>query len=465
MKFNGPDGPQIGEYKDKMETDETGAEATEGAEKVRAYTIPEIQEERLQQGSVVQVHLEDDITRELEWHPGKVTEVDAEKGEFQVHIVIENSREKGGWTDKYTFGAEGKDWRWPSEQAASASQELSRKLDVSAMHRFNETICSLAHELLDESEDLIEKIDSWLISECERLVNQTGPACAHASGSHAHASSSKSSAMHRHISTSSSRSEANRTVQPLTRVPVHVWGSERNKNVRKDGILLQLKDGLHVACNGELLTLSQFEKTAGCSARRARDSIIVSSTGESINRAMSSGFRLARPPNESRATCFKCDKDDNPRTIMLCQHFDTCGGAYHAGCLNPPLSKIPEGDWFCPSCPMQLRQPQMYVVPERNPEELKEGCVIEVSLASDVQASLRHGSSEWVPAKLTRCSSDDSDENSSFSVHAVSNFGGRAESWNKNLKRGDEGKLWRWPEQMPMLDAGWQGSKNSTGQV
>ena len=27
-----------------------------------------------------------------------------------------------------------------------------------------------------------------------------------------------------------------------------------------------------------------------------------------------------------------------------------CDAPYHPGCLTPPLSEIPEGEWFCPKC-------------------------------------------------------------------------------------------------------------------
>ena len=33
--------------------------------------------------------------------------------------------------------------------------------------------------------------------------------------------------------------------------------------------------------------------------------------------------------------------------MLVC---DGCEHAYHPGCLNPPLKKVPEGDWFCPYC-------------------------------------------------------------------------------------------------------------------
>lgn len=27
-----------------------------------------------------------------------------------------------------------------------------------------------------------------------------------------------------------------------------------------------------------------------------------------------------------------------------------CEGAYHAGCLTPPIEGVPDGEWFCPTC-------------------------------------------------------------------------------------------------------------------
>ena len=29
---------------------------------------------------------------------------------------------------------------------------------------------------------------------------------------------------------------------------------------------------------------------------------------------------------------------------------DKCDGPWHLECLNPPLSAVPEGEWFCPEC-------------------------------------------------------------------------------------------------------------------
>ncbi|XP_006461672.1 hypothetical protein AGABI2DRAFT_193077, partial [Agaricus bisporus var. bisporus H97] len=48
-----------------------------------------------------------------------------------------------------------------------------------------------------------------------------------------------------------------------------------------------------------------------------------------------------QPPQE----CVGCKKDDGDP--LEC---DKCDAPWHLQCLNPPLSEIPEGEWFCPQC-------------------------------------------------------------------------------------------------------------------
>ncbi|WCJ38411.1 methyl-CPG-binding domain 9 [Euphorbia peplus] len=45
--------------------------------------------------------------------------------------------------------------------------------------------------------------------------------------------------------------------------------------------------------------------------------------------------------------CNVCGVDKEDDICLLC---DKCNSGYHIFCLDPPLSKIPEGDWYCPSC-------------------------------------------------------------------------------------------------------------------
>ncbi|XP_043481565.1 E3 ubiquitin-protein ligase UHRF1-like [Leptopilina heterotoma] len=52
--------------------------------------------------------------------------------------------------------------------------------------------------------------------------------------------------------------------------------------------------------------------------------------------------------NCTECACKICGERRNPENILLC---DECNGEYHLQCLNPPLSKVPDEDyWYCPSC-------------------------------------------------------------------------------------------------------------------
>jgi len=41
------------------------------------------------------------------------------------------------------------------------------------------------------------------------------------------------------------------------------------------------------------------------------------------------------------------------RTVLLC---DGCNLEYHMGCLQPPLTRVPVGDWLCPPCEKERAQ-------------------------------------------------------------------------------------------------------------
>ncbi|PWA90946.1 bromodomain-containing protein [Artemisia annua] len=45
--------------------------------------------------------------------------------------------------------------------------------------------------------------------------------------------------------------------------------------------------------------------------------------------------------------CKVCGMDKNDDNVLLC---DKCDSEYHTYCLNPPLPRIPDGNWYCPSC-------------------------------------------------------------------------------------------------------------------
>jgi len=45
--------------------------------------------------------------------------------------------------------------------------------------------------------------------------------------------------------------------------------------------------------------------------------------------------------------CARCYSNNQSDLVILC---DSCDAAYHSLCLRPPVTDIPEGDWFCPFC-------------------------------------------------------------------------------------------------------------------
>lgn len=45
--------------------------------------------------------------------------------------------------------------------------------------------------------------------------------------------------------------------------------------------------------------------------------------------------------------CMGCGKADDDDELLECEK---CDAPYHLTCLSPPLSAIPEGEWFCPKC-------------------------------------------------------------------------------------------------------------------
>eukprot|EP01138_Halocafeteria_seosinensis_P005609 gb/GECG01005732.1/.p1 GENE.gb/GECG01005732.1/~~gb/GECG01005732.1/.p1 ORF type:complete len:571 (+),score=64.13 gb/GECG01005732.1/:1-1713(+) len=51
--------------------------------------------------------------------------------------------------------------------------------------------------------------------------------------------------------------------------------------------------------------------------------------------------------------CMVCDGLEHEDQMLLC---DLCDAAYHTFCLRPPLSRIPEGSWFCPPCADERRE-------------------------------------------------------------------------------------------------------------
>lgn len=61
---------------------------------------------------------------------------------------------------------------------------------------------------------------------------------------------------------------------------------------------------------------------------------------------------------EAHAVCSRCHGGESTdgNEILLCDG-KSCPAAYHMRCLEPPLTHIPEGAWYCPGCSAQSSAP------------------------------------------------------------------------------------------------------------
>jgi hypothetical protein len=50
---------------------------------------------------------------------------------------------------------------------------------------------------------------------------------------------------------------------------------------------------------------------------------------------------------EAEVGCLVCSSTENPDSILIC---DGCESEYHLQCLQPALTAVPTGDWFCATC-------------------------------------------------------------------------------------------------------------------
>ena len=108
---------------------------------------------------------------------------------------------------------------------------------------------------------------------------------------------------------------------------------------------------------------------------------------------------------EGNLPCSVCGDAGKGSHMLLC---DGCNSGWHLACLNPPLSSVPRGDWYCPAC--EQDQPEL---PRNRPAE-----AVAVAPASAVPAKSRSrvvaarqleaaasqydGSQIWMPARGKR---------------------------------------------------------------
>tara|TARA_B100000795_G_scaffold231903_1_gene189930 strand:- start:951 stop:1901 length:951 start_codon:yes stop_codon:yes gene_type:complete len=69
-----------------------------------------------------------------------------------------------------------------------------------------------------------------------------------------------------------------------------------------------------------------------------------------------------------KIVCRRCGGDTEKGNELLQCDTPGCGASHHMWCLEPPLARVPKGDWFCPDCdphepdmppPQPQRQPML----------------------------------------------------------------------------------------------------------
>lgn len=59
----------------------------------------------------------------------------------------------------------------------------------------------------------------------------------------------------------------------------------------------------------------------------------------------------SRAVHEDEIACAQCSIESWTfgNELLLCDG-DGCKNAFHMRCLDPPLSSVPDGTWYCPMC-------------------------------------------------------------------------------------------------------------------
>lgn len=78
----------------------------------------------------------------------------------------------------------------------------------------------------------------------------------------------------------------------------------------------------------------------------SRSESLNAETRKEIKGILASTKEIPKAPWDE-GVCKVCGIDKDDDSVLLC---DTCDAEYHTYCLSPPLARIPEGNWYCPSC-------------------------------------------------------------------------------------------------------------------
>jgi hypothetical protein len=146
------------------------------------------------------------------------------------------------------------------------------------------------------------------------------------------------------------------TQRRSTRVVAMSIGKIEDAKESKQAELIKLLDadarkGLALSSDeaGEESDDSEDRSGLRSSTRGAgRDRVHYAALPPRAARSKAAGARSARAEQRSsKLVCSVCSVRDG--AAVLCERRG-CGAAFHIACLDPPLSALPKGNWFCPDC-------------------------------------------------------------------------------------------------------------------
>lgn len=131
---------------------------------------------------------------------------------------------------------------------------------------------------------------------------------------------------------------------------------------------------------GDLVTLLPDNKQMGIlkalEGTRAEVKLLPSMAPDSLFAPRVDGCALSLLTKSSQeeaeevALCNICGEANPEEELLICDNFcKSCASTIHIKCLDPPLQKVPEGDWFCPAClPREKRKAKAKAEPKSKAE-------------------------------------------------------------------------------------------------
>ena len=196
-----------------------------------------------------------------------------------------------------------------------------------------------------KGEEVANILDSTGTARCERLVNDLVTRSRMLEVTHIHAGLNLHIAQHRDYYRYMSLFEQGHPARSTGYKPgdyVMVWQKPKNKlDARAKPAILQVVD---TTSSGVVLLRGADGATVKSQASH------LSPCPVQVHPTVDARDRLI-PAKEA---CQICNSPARWSKLMLC---DSCNKGWHIDCLNPALTAIPEGSWFCPECSKKKAAP------------------------------------------------------------------------------------------------------------